>query len=116
MKLLVCVSLAGALALSGCGDNQGASSQATNAAAPPPPRAPDNYGNTLVNAQNRAVAVVDVTSLQSAIQLFNANEGRFPKDLNELVTSRTLGQVPTPPRGKKFDYNAATGEIKLVDQ
>jgi hypothetical protein len=115
MKPLPFLLLAGLLAVSGCGNNQTSTSQTTNAAAPAAP-AGDNYGSVLVNAQKLAVSVVDTSSLKQAIQLFNAQEGRNPKDLNELVSSHLIGQIPPAPHGKKFDYNPDTGEIKLVDQ
>jgi len=116
MKPLALASLAGALLLSGCGNNSGTSQQTTNAATPPPAPAGDNYGSVLANAQNRALDVVDTSSLKSAIQLFNAQEGRFPKSLDELVSSRMIAKIPPAPRGKKLDYNPTTGEIKIVNE
>jgi hypothetical protein len=59
---------------------------------------------------------VDTASLTQAVQLFNSTEGRFPKDLNELITNKLISEIPPTPRGKKLDYNPATGEVKLVDQ
>ena len=115
MKLLPFLLLAGLLAVSGCGNNQSSSPQTTNAAVPTPP-AGNNYGSVLANSQNLALSVVDTSSLKQAIQLFNAQEGRYPKDLDELVTTHMIGKIPPAPRGKKFDYNADTGEIKIVDQ
>ena len=115
MKLLPFALLAGLLAVSGCGNNQNSGSQTTNATVPAAP-AGGGVGSVLGNAQNLAVSVVDTSSLKQAIQLFNAQEGRYPKDLNELVTTHMIGQMPPAPRGKKFDYNPDTGEIKLVDQ
>ncbi len=116
MKLPLSVSLCllAALLLAGCGNNQGGSSQTNSATAPPAPSG--NYLDTLANSRDHAVGVVDVASINQAIQVFNANEGRYPVDLEELVTNKLIGQIPPTPRGKKLDYNAATGEIKLVDQ
>jgi hypothetical protein len=37
----------------------------------------------------------------------------MPKDLNELVP-KYLKSIPAPPPGTKFDYNPATGEVKVV--
>lgn len=118
MKLPASFSLAilsVTLALTGCGNNNQGGSAQTNSAAPPP--APSgNYLDSLANSRDRAVGVVDLASINQAIQVFNANEGRYPADLNELVTNKLIGQIPVTPRGKKLDYNPATGEIKLVDQ
>jgi hypothetical protein len=110
---------AGALLLAGCGNNTSNPTQTTNTSSSPPSApAPsgDNYGSALANAQNRAIDVVGMTALQEAIRNFNVNEGRYPKDLDELVSSKFLAKIPPAPRGKRFNYNAATGDIKLVDQ
>ena len=115
MKFLLIVPLIGILVAAGCEKNQPVTPQTTNAVVPGPAESAD-YGSALANAQNRAIAVVDTSSLKSAIQLFNAQEGRYPKDLDELVSSKMIGKIPPAPRGKKLDYNPATGEIKIVDQ
>jgi hypothetical protein len=103
------------IVLAGCGNNQGGSSQ-TNSASTGAPSAPSgNYLDTLANSQDRAVGVVDIASITQAVQVFNANEGRYPKDLAELVTNKLISEIPPTPRGKRLNYNAATGEVKLVD-
>jgi hypothetical protein len=104
--------LAVTVALAGCGKDQSGSSQSTTT----PPAPSGNYLDTLANSRDHAVGVVDLASINQAIQVFNANEGRYPVDLNELVTNKMIGEIPPTPRGKKLDYNPATGEIKLVDQ
>jgi hypothetical protein len=109
----VLMILAVTVALAGCGKNQSDSSQSTTTA---PPAPSGNYLDTLANSRDHAVGVVDLASINQAIQVFNANEGRYPVDLNELVTNKMIGEIPPTPRGKKLDYNPATGEIKLVDQ
>ena|SRR5271165_49953 len=118
LSLYPCLWLAGGLLLTGCGKNSSSSSPSTNTSTSSGSllRAPADYISSLGNAQNRAVSVVDTTSLTQAIQMFNVNEGRYPKDLNELVTAKLIGEVPYAPRGKKLDYNPETGEVKVVDQ
>ena len=117
MKTSFCLAALGALVLTGCGNNSSNSPQPTNAApAAQTPAAGGNYGSSLANAQNQAVSVLGQTSIQEAIRNFNISEGRYPKNLDELVSTRFLSQIPPAPRGKKYDYNAATGEIKLADQ
>ena len=39
----------------------------------------------------------DLKMLRSSIDQFHADTGRYPKDLEELVTSRYLAQVPPDP-------------------
>ena len=54
--------------------------------------------------------------MTQAIQLFQAGEGRLPKDLNELVETHYLGKVPDAPYGYKISYDAATGTVKVLKQ
>jgi hypothetical protein len=119
MKLPGCrllTPLTAALVLAGCGNNQGGSSQTNSAASSPPLSGSGNYLDTLANSRDRAVGVVDTASINQAIQMFNATEGRYPKDLEELVTNKLIGEIPPTPRGKKLDYDATAGVVKLVDQ
>jgi hypothetical protein len=109
-------SLAAALVLAGCGNGQGGSSQTNSASAGAAPAPAGNYLDTLANSRDRAVKVIDTAALTQAVQMFNATEGRFPKDLNELVTNKLIAEIPMTPRGKKLDYNPTTGEVKLVDE
>ncbi len=111
---------AAAIVAGGCGKEQ--------TPPPPPPSAtpsspsatpasaPGGYLGAMVKGQQSAVKVVDVTALNENIQLFNVQEGRNPKDLNELVTKQYLGALPNPPIGMKFDYDAAKGKVSVVPQ
>lgn len=99
------VLVAGIVA-AGCGKEQNAA----------PATAPSGYVGALVKGQQTAVKVIDATSLNQDIQLFNVQEGRNPKDLNELVAMRYLGQLPDPPLGTKFVYDAAQGKVSVAPQ
>jgi len=46
--------------------------------------------------------------------MFYAQEGRYPKNLDELVGPNYLSRLPAPPPGMKFDYNPGTGQLKVV--
>jgi hypothetical protein len=48
--------------------------------------------------------------------MFNVDEGRYPKSLQELVDKKYIGQIPPAPYGKKLDYDPATGVVKVVAQ
>ncbi|HVV02049.1 MAG TPA: hypothetical protein VHH88_11850, partial [Verrucomicrobiae bacterium] len=59
---------------------------------------------------------VDTTSISQAINLFNVEKGRYPKDLNELVQEKYLPRLPTPPHGTRLDYDPNTGKVTVVAQ
>jgi hypothetical protein len=101
--------LAAAVLMCGCGKEQ--SSQA-----PAPSGAASGYVGTLLKGQQTAVKTIDVTSLNQDIQLFNTQEGRNPKDLNELVAKNYIGKLPDPPQGMKFVYDADQGKVSLAPQ
>ena len=116
-KLLFSVSLA--LLLVGCGDSSKSPAPApTNAptSSGNPLTAPVDYLNSAVKAQQSAVKTVDTTSLNKALDLFNVQEGRFPKDLNELVAKKYIPEIPKPPVGTKIEYDAKAGTVKVVTE
>ncbi len=103
--------VAAALVSGGCGKEQNAPPPA-----PTPASAPAGYVGALVRGQQVAVKTIDVTSLNEEIQLFNVQEGRNPKDLNELVARHYLGALPNPPNGMKLVYDAAQGKVSVAPQ
>jgi hypothetical protein len=116
-----------ALFLVGCGEKQTSQPvRSTNApvrgstnvagGSGSPLTAPVEYLGALGNGKQRAIKTVDVASLHQAIEMFNVEEGRFPKDLNELVESKLISQIPAAPYGMKLDYDPSTGNISVVDQ
>jgi len=110
--------LAAGLLLVGCGDQSSSPPAATNANASgsSPLSAPADYIGALGKAQQTAVKTVDTTSLNQALDLFNVDKGRYPKDLNELVTEKYVPKLPAAPTGMKLDYDAASGKVKVVKQ
>ena len=76
--------------------------------------APAAYGGAMVKAKQKAVKSTDLAGINQAIKMFQVQEGRNPKNLNELVSPDYLPKLPDPPRGMKFDYDPATGEVKVV--
>ena len=52
--------------------------------------------------------------LQRGIHHFQTDYGRNPSNLVELVTTDYVSVVPEPPAGKKFDYDAKHGNVKVV--
>jgi hypothetical protein len=95
---------AAAILLAGCGDDSSSQPQSTNAA---------DVNNPLVNAKRTADKTIDTTALNQAIQLFNVQEGRLPKDLQELVP-KYIALIPDAPLGYKISYDATKGEVSVV--
>jgi hypothetical protein len=118
MKTPVIAGLFTALALAGCGRPEAAPKQQAAPAAAPgnPVTAPADYLGAVAKAKKMAEKQIDSAALTQHIRLFHAQEGRFPKDLNELVTKGYLPALPKPPHQMKFNYNAQTGEITVVPQ
>ncbi len=110
MKPLLIAVPVGCLLLSGCGDSSKSSSQAGEN----PLNAPADYVGAALKAQQKAVKTLGAVSLDSAIKTFAEQENRYPKTLDELVTSGILPKLPAPPNGMKFSYDAATGTVKVV--
>src|SRR5215831_14504334 len=118
MKAPLYVSLLAAIGLSACEKKPETASVSTNAAssASSPLDAPGNYLKAVANGQQSAVKVVDTTSIDKAIQLFSVENGRNPKDLNELVEQKFLSKIPDTPFGTKLVYDASSGTVKIVKQ
>lgn len=111
--------LALALTAGGCGKGPGkATSQTTNqnATGGNPLTAPVDYLGAVGKAKKSVSARIDTLSLSQAIQMFHAQEDRYPKDLNELVTERYLPAIPKAPAGTRLLYNPETGQVKYVRQ
>jgi hypothetical protein len=107
--------LAGALVGGGCGKEQTPAPPSAPAQSASPPNG-DGYLGALVRGQQVAVKGIDTAALNQEVQLFNAQEGRLPKDLNELVTMHYLGKLPDAPVGMKINYDTAQGKVTVVPQ
>lgn len=110
MKLIqaILVAATSTALLAGCNDKSSSSSTQTETVNPA-----DVTNNVLVNSKRTADKTIDVSYLNQAIQLFNVQEGRNPKTLDEL-TPKYVAQLPTPPLGYKLNYDAAKGEVTVV--
>jgi hypothetical protein len=110
MKKVFCGISVVASLLCGCGEKSGSSGGSS------PASAPADYVGALNKAQQNAAKTADTTSINKAIQVFTVDQGRNPKDLNELVEKKYLPQLPTPPAGMKLDYDANAGTVRIVKQ
>ena len=104
------VVLAVAFAAGGCGKSDHAEPAASDNLV----AAPVKYIGAAVTNQQIAVKAIDLVSLNQEVQLFNVQEGRYPKSLDELVAKRYVGQLPIPPFGTKIVYDAVQGKVTLV--
>src|SRR5580658_2843000 len=108
--------VAAALLMGGCGKEQDSPppAAAPAPAAATPANAPAGYVGALARGQQVAVKTIDVTALNENVRLFNVQEGRNPKDLNELVTKQYIPLLPTPPNGFKLVYDAVEGKVSVA--
>jgi hypothetical protein len=107
MKAFFLILVAAGLLLTGCDKSKYGSVQDNKKAL--------DYGNTLVNAKKTADKTIDVAALNQEVQLFNVQEGRYPKTLEEL-TPGYVAKIPVAPLGYKIEYDATKGEVKVVKQ
>src|SRR5712692_10235871 len=73
------------LALTGCRKGTPPADSTNPAAGGNPATAPVDYFGAIAKGKITAETTVETASINQAVQLFLAQEGRFPKDLNELV-------------------------------
>ena len=116
MKTILCFLAVASVVLTGCGDHSSKPGQSTNEVSGGVLSAPGDYGAALVKAQQFAVKTVDTASLKQAIQMFQADQGTLPQNLNELVQKKYLPKLPEAPTGMRLDYNPATGNVRVVKQ
>jgi hypothetical protein len=103
------------LLFAGCSKKQTTAASPTNETASGNPiTAPVDYLGAIAKAKKFSEKTIDTSAITRAIQLFYAQEDRFPKDLDELVAKHYIGGVPPPPTGMRWQYEAKTGDFKAV--
>jgi hypothetical protein len=78
--------------------------------------APVDYLASATRSQQSMEKNIDATALNKALELFAAQEGRYPKTLDELVSKKYVGKIPTPPFGTKLQYDAKNGKVTVVKE
>src|SRR5271155_5114746 len=111
MKKSILPLIAVAAFLAGCGDDTSAKKTAQTTNSVPatnvnyntgnPLTAPVDYLGAVVQAQKYAEKTIDVSYINQDIQMFNAAEGRYPKDLQEMIPNY-LAKIPQAPYGEKI--------------
>jgi len=112
--MLALLGVAGLLSF-GCSKEQSTEKPSSTAPGGNPLTAPVDYIGAAATAHQKARKTLAGVGLDQAINMFYAQEGRFPKDLNELVPSQ-LPSIPPAPQGMKYQYDAKTGSVKVVPQ
>lgn len=103
------------LFICGCSKEPASSPPSGSSSSGNPLTAPADYLGAAGKAHQSAGKTLANVGLDQAIKMFYSQEGRFPKDLNELVPSY-LSAVPPAPRGMKYQYDAQTGTVKIIPQ
>lgn len=112
-------SLIALLASAGCKDNStpaSSGSSSSSSSSGNPITAPVDYLGAVNNAQKSANNTLSLVGLKQAVQAYQAQEGKLPKDLQDLVKAQVIPKLPDAPRGMKFSYDAASGDVKVVPQ
>lgn len=109
---LVLIGLSSAL-IAGCGGDSSAPKKDGGSSSGNPLTAPVDYLEAVNKGKKTAENTIDVTSVGTAVQSFLAVEGRLPKDLEELVATSYLKQVPKDRYGRKLVYDAKTGKVSV---
>jgi hypothetical protein len=101
------------VAICGCNKEAPKESASGSSASGNPITAPVDYLGAVAKAQQSAVRIAGNAQLTQAIKMFQAEEGRYPTNLQELVAKRTLPALPALPANMKFDYNPTNGDVKV---
>jgi len=112
-KLLTSCLLVAGFVFYGCEKKTPKAGDASSSSSGNPITAPVDYLAVQAKAKKMADKTLSSAGLSQAIGMFQAEKGRLPKDLNELVPDY-LPKIPPPPAGMKYDYNASAGTIKVV--
>ena len=96
-----------AILVAGCGNNSTPPSQGSTPGT--------NFASTLVNANKSGNSTIDVSYLNSALQLYLTQEGHYPKTLAELKPNY-VSVLPILPPGMKLDYDSTNGTVTIVGQ
>lgn len=109
------LSVAAAVCWTACdGGSSGKPPAQTNSTSGNPLTAPVDYLGAAGKAKTLAEKTVDLAMINQAIQMFVAEESRYPKSLEELVQQKLLTEVPKAPYGTKIEYDPATGKVRIV--
>lgn len=105
--------LASALAACDGGDKPGTNQQ-DSVTGENPLTAPVDYLDAVSKAKSSTEATLAITQIRQAIQTFQAEYGRFPMNLDELIEDGYLRALPKLPYHTRFAYDKGSGTIDIV--
>ncbi len=100
------------ICLAGCG-GQSEEEPETGTAGSSPIAAPVEYLGAVGQAKNYSRNRAGLESVQQAVRLFQAGEGRLPSGLQELITEGYLSALPGLSPGHSFAYSGRTGAVTV---
>jgi hypothetical protein len=103
----ILAATAATLLVAGCGNDSTPQNQTSSTGT--------NLASTLVNANKNGNSTIDVSYLNSALQLYLTQEGHYPKTLAELKPNY-VSVLPILPPGMKLDYDSTNGTVTIVGQ
>jgi hypothetical protein len=106
------LALVVSLFLTACNRGSDTSAPASSGGGGPSTSSGD-YVGAMEKAHTLAIKTADLSNINNAIQQFNVAEGRYPKDLDELVSMKYFPRLPAPPPGQQYVYDPASGRVAL---
>jgi len=106
--LFIAGMVTAAFLLTGCGGDSSSTAPAQN-------NSTANNASPVVQPEIYAQKKTDLASLNQAVQQYNAQEGHYPKTLQDLAPDY-ISKIPGAPAGYKFNYDASSGTVTLVQQ
>lgn len=73
-----------------------------------------DYQRVLAHARDRQSQDVKLSILRDAIQRFHVSRARLPRNLQELVASGFLREVPSLPPDRTYRYDPTFGSVWIV--
>src|SRR5262249_31406733 len=86
----------------------------TNVNSTNPMAAPVSYLGAVGRGKETAIKEIDIAQINQAVQVFNVEHDRYPRDLQELVDSGDLKEIPRPPYGLVLLYDPDTGQVSFA--
>lgn len=73
----------------------------------------EQYGGVMSKTLQRAKGMDAVLPLKQLIDSFYVEQGRYPSTLQELVEKNYTKEIPAPPKGYRYVYDASSGKISM---